>query len=309
MSILVVSDFSEGSFRASSTRAAVAAANRIDGNVDLLIAGKGARAASDAASKLHGVTRVLAADSDSLDHLSPEILASQVLAVASNYTHIFFALGFLNRAAMPRVAAKLGVSPLTEISDVIDASTFKRAIYAGGVITTVKTSGAPVVATVRTTSFEAAADDGAASVEDLAPVEAFAKNTFRSAEIMKSDRPDLLTAKRVVAGGQGLDGEAGFKALEALADKLGAAIGATRVVVDNGLCPNEWQVGQTGKIVAPDLYIAFGISGALQHLAGMMGSKVIVAVNKDPEAPIFDVADYGLVADAASAVEELTKAL
>ena len=274
MSILVVSDFSEGSFRASSTRAAVAAANRIDGNVDLLIAGKGARAASDAASKLHGVTRVLAADSDSLDHLSPETLASQVLAVASNYTHIFFALGFLNRAAMPRVAAKLGVSPLTEISDVIDASTFKRAIYAGGVITTVKTSGAPVVATVRTTSFEAAADDGAASVEDLAPVEAFAKNTFRSAEIMKSDRPDLLTAKRVVAG-----------------------------------CPNEWQVGQTGKIVAPDLYIAFGISGALQHLAGMMGSKVIVAVNKDPEAPIFDVADYGLVADAASAVEELTKAL
>ena len=207
MSILVVSDFSEGSFRASSTRAAVAAANRIDGNVDLLIAGKGARAASDAAAKLHGVARVLAADSDSLDHLSPETLASQVLAVASNYTHIFFALGFLNRAAMPRVAAKLGVSPLTEISDVIDASTFKRAIYAGGVITTVKTAGAPVVATVRTTSFEAAADDGAASVEDLAPVEAFAKNTFRSAEIMKSDRPDLLTAKRVVAGGQGLDGD------------------------------------------------------------------------------------------------------
>ncbi len=308
MSILVVADFNEGSLKAS-TRAAVAAANQVGGEVRLLVAGKGARAAAGAASKLHGVAKVLVADSDALEHIAPETVAEQVLAVSEGSSHIFFSYGFANRAAMPRVAAKLGVQPLSEITAVLDPLTFKRGIYAGGVITTVKApEGSPVVATVRTTAFELGPDDGSAAVEEIPAVEPFAGNAFRSVEVVKSDRPDLLTAKRVVAGGQGLD-EEGFKSLEALADKLGAAIGATRVVVDNGLCPNEWQVGQTGKVVAPDLYMAFGISGALQHLAGMMGSKVIVAVNKDPEAPIFDVADYGLVGDAREAVEALEKAL
>lgn len=303
MTILVVADFTNGVLKAS-TASAVAAAEKIGGEVELLVAGKGAEAAAADAAKLHGVSRVIAAEGD--EHLAAETLASQVLAAAEGKSHVLFASSFLNRAAMPRVAAKLGVSPLSEILDVVDARTFKRGIYAGGAIVTVSVpEGDAVVATVRTTAFDAVAGDGAAAVETAAAVPAFAGDAFVSAEIVKSDRPDLLTAKRVVAGGQGLEDEAGFAALGELADKLGAAVGATRVVVDAGLAPNEWQVGQTGKIVAPDLYFAFGISGALQHLAGMMGSKVIVAVNKDPEAPIFEVADYGLVADAKTAAAEL----
>ena len=303
MTILVVADFTNGVLKAS-TASAVAAAEKIGGEVELLVAGKGAEAAAAEAAKLHGVSRVIAAEGD--EHLSAETLASQVLAAADGKSHVLFASSFLNRAAMPRVAAKLGVSPLSEILDVVDARTFKRGIYAGGAIVTVSVpEGDAVVATVRATAFDAVASDGAAAIETAAAVPAFAGDAFVSAEIVKSDRPDLLTAKRVVAGGQGLEDEAGFAALGELADKLGAAVGATRVVVDAGLAPNEWQVGQTGKIVAPDLYLAFGISGALQHLAGMMGSKVIVAVNKDPEAPIFEVADYGLVADAKTAASEL----
>lgn len=303
MTILVVADFANGVLKAS-TASAVAAAEKIGGEVELLVAGKGASAAAAEAAKLHGVSRVIAAEGD--EHLSSETLASQVLAASEGKSHVLFASSFLNRAAMPRVAAKLGVSPLSEILDVVDACTFKRGIYAGGAIVTVAVpEGDVVVATVRATAFDAVSADGAAVVETAAAVPAFAGDAFVSAEIVKSDRPDLLTAKRVVAGGQGLEDEAGFAALGELADKLGAAIGATRVVVDAGLAPNEWQVGQTGKIVAPDLYFAFGISGALQHLAGMMGSKVIVAVNKDPEAPIFEVADYGLVADAKTAAAEL----
>lgn len=303
MTILVVADFANGVLKAS-TASAVAAAEKIGGEVELLVAGKGASAAAAEAAKLHGVSRVIAAEGD--EHLSSETLASQVLAAVEGKSHVLFASSFLNRAAMPRVAAKLGVSPLSEILDVVDARTFKRGIYAGGAIVTVAVpEGDVVVATVRATAFDAVSADGAAAVETAAAVPAFAGDAFVSAEIVKSDRPDLLTAKRVVAGGQGLEDEAGFAALGELADKLEAAIGATRVVVDAGLAPNEWQVGQTGKIVAPDLYFAFGISGALQHLAGMMGSKVIVAVNKDPEAPIFEVADYGLVADAKTAASEL----
>ena len=303
MTILVVADYSDGSLKAS-TASAVEAAGRIGGEIEVLVAGRGARAAAGQAARLHGVSRVIAAEAG--EHLSAETLAAQVLEAAAGKSHVLFAMSFLNRAAMPRVAAKLGVSPLTEISAVMDARTFKRSIYAGGVIETVRVAeGRPVVATVRTTSFDAAAADGSAPVQEAASAPAFAGSEFISAEIMKSDRPDLLTAKRVVAGGQGLEDEAGFAALGSLADKLGAAVGATRVAVDAGLAPNEWQVGQTGKIVAPDLYIAFGISGALQHVAGMMGSKVIVAVNKDPAAPIFEVADYGYAGDAKVAIAEL----
>ncbi len=307
--ILVVADYSEGVLKAS-TKSAVTAASQIGGEISLLVAGKGAAAAAEKAAKLHGVAAVLSADSDALEHLSPETLADTVLSVSEGFTHILFAHCFLGRAAMPRVAAKLGVSPLTEISAVVDARTFKRAVYAGGAIVTVKIPENRVfVGTVRTTSFDAASEDGNAAVQTVAAAEAFPGSVFVSEEAVKSDRPDLLTAKRVVAGGQGLEDAEGFKALEALADKLEAAVGATRTVVDAGLCPNEWQVGQTGKIVAPDLYLAFGISGALQHTAGMSASKVIVAVNKDPEAPIFSVADYGLVADARQAAEELAKIL
>lgn len=307
MTILVVADYSNGSLKAS-TASAVAAANQVGGAIDVLVVGKGAAAAAPEAAKLKGVVRAIACEAE--EHASPETVAAAVTATAAGYTHVFFAMSFLNRAAMPRVAAKLGVSPLTEISAVIDARTFKRGIYAGGAIVTVQApEGETVVATVRTTSFDAAPAEGSGTAEEGAAAPAFAGNEFVSAEVVKSDRPDLLTAKRVVAGGQGLEDEAGFAALGALADKLGAAVGATRVVVDASLAPNEWQIGQTGKIVAPDLYIAFGISGALQHLAGMMGSKVIVAVNKDPEAPIFEVADYGLVGDAKAAIAELSAAL
>lgn len=307
MTILVVADFEEGSLKAS-TASAVAAASLAGAPVTLLVAGHGAEGAAPEASKLHGVERVLAVETP--EHPSPETIAAQVLANCGGCSHIFFAMSFLNRAAMPRVAAKLGVSPLSEVSAVLGPRTFRRAIYAGGVITTVQCpEGAVVVATVRTTSFEPAAADGAAAVAPGAAAPAFEGSVFVSSDVKKSDRPELLTAKRVVAGGQGLEDAAGFQALDQLAAKLGAAVGATRVAVDAGLAPNEWQVGQTGKIVAPDLYMAFGISGALQHLAGMMGSKVIVAVNKDPEAPIFEVCDYGLAADAKESIAELLKAL
>ena len=308
MKILVVADFEEGRLRAS-TGAAVAAALSVGAPVDLLVAGKGAGQAAPEA-RYAGVSRVIAVDGDELEHLSCEGLASQVLAQCGEYSHVFFALGFLNRAAMPQVAASLGVSPLTEISAVLDERTFKRSIYAGAAVITVKaTAGRPVVATVRTTAFDAPAGDGSPEIVSAPPAAFPQSSAFVSREVTKSDRPDLLTARRVVSGGQGLEDEEGFALLGALADRLGAAVGATRAVVDSGLAPNEWQVGQTGKIVAPDLYIAFGISGALQHLAGMMGSKVIVAVNKDPEAPIFEVADYGLVADAKAAADELAKSL
>ena len=308
MTILVVADFENGSLGAS-TGAAVAAACAAGGEVSVLVAGKGAAQAA-ASVRWSGVSRVIAVDGDQLGNLSPEGLAAQVLAHCEGCSHVFFALGFLNRAAMPQVAARLGVSPLSEISAVLDARTFKRSIYAGAAIITVRTpEGSPVVATVRTTAFEAPQDGAAPETVCAEPAPFGQDSAFVSREVVKSDRPDLLTARRVVSGGQGLEDEAGFAALGQLADRLGAAVGATRVVVDAGLAPNEWQVGQTGKIVAPDLYIAVGISGALQHLAGMMGSKVIVAVNKDPEAPIFDVADYGLVADGKETVEELMKSL
>ena len=309
MSILVIAEHDNAQLGAS-TRNAVAAAVAIGGEVHVLVAGSGARAVADQAAKLASVSKVVLADGAALAEGLAENLAAQVLTVADNYSHILFAATASGKNVAPRVAAKLDVAQISDIVAVESADTFVRPIYAGNALATVQSADARKVITVRTTAFDpVAATGGSASVETVDAVADSGKSSFVGRELAKSDRPELTAASVVVSGGRGMGSAENFKILDPLADKLGAALGASRAAVDAGYAPNDWQVGQTGKIVAPQLYVAIGISGAIQHLAGMKDSKVIVAINKDAEAPIFGVADYGLVADLFQAVPELVQAL
>lgn len=310
MSILVIAEHDNAHLK-GATLNAVAAAAAIGGDVHVLVAGNNAGAAAQAAAAVAGVAKVLHADGASLGEGLAENLTAQILALASGYSHIVFPATSNGKNVAPRVAAKLDVAQITDVTKVVSADTFERPIYAGSAIATVQTADNTKVLTVRTTAFDpAAATGGAAAVESVAAVADTGKTTFVGRELAKSDRPELTAAKIVVSGGRALGSAEQFNAvMSPLADKLGAALGASRAAVDAGYAPNDLQVGQTGKIVAPQLYVAAGISGAIQHLAGMKDSKVIVAINKDAEAPIFSVADYGLVADLFTAVPELTAAL
>ena len=288
----------------------VTAAAKAGGEVHVLVAGSGCAAVAQQAAQVAGVTRVLLADAPHLAHQLAENVAAQVAAVAPGYSHVFAAATATGKNVMPRVAALLDSAQVSDIISVESADTFTRPIYAGNAIATVQSGDAVKVVTARPTNFDPAAPTGAsATVETVATTPDSGLSTFNSRDIAKSDRPELQGAKVVVSGGRGMGSAENFKLLEPLADKLGAAMGASRAAVDAGYAPNDWQVGQTGKVVAPQLYLAVGISGAIQHLAGMKDSKVIVAVNKDPEAPIFAVADYGLVADLFEAVPQLVKEL
>ncbi|MBU0918308.1 MAG: electron transfer flavoprotein subunit alpha/FixB family protein [Gammaproteobacteria bacterium] len=310
MTVLVIAEHDNNSIK-GATLNTVTAAKAIGGDVHVLIAGANAGAAAAAAAQVAGVAKVLHADSAAFADSLAENVAAQVLAVASSYSHILFPATASGKNVAPRVAAKLDVGQLSEITKVVSADTFERPIYAGNAIATVQSADAVKVATVRATAFDpAAATGGSAAVETLAAVAASAKSSFVGREVTKSERPELVGAKIVVSGGRALGSADKFnEVMSPLADKLGAALGASRAAVDAGYAPNDLQVGQTGKIVAPQLYVAVGISGAIQHLAGMKDSKVIVAINKDPEAPIFQVADFGLEADLFTAVPELIKAL
>uniref|UniRef100_UPI0003721C22 electron transfer flavoprotein subunit alpha/FixB family protein n=1 Tax=Herbaspirillum lusitanum TaxID=213312 RepID=UPI0003721C22 len=279
------------------------------GDVHVLVAGHNAKAAADAAAQITGVTKVLLADAPQFADGLAENVAEQVLAIAKDYSHILAPATAYGKNILPRVAAKLDVGQISDITKVESADTFERPIYAGNAIATVQSIDPIKVITVRTTGFDAAATGGSAAVESLTAVADSGKSSFVSREVAKSDRPELTAAKIIVSGGRGMGSSESFKILEPLADKLNAAMGASRAAVDAGYVPNDWQVGQTGKIVAPQLYIAVGISGAIQHLAGMKDSKVIVAINKDEEAPIFSVADYGIVGDLFEIVPELVKQL
>ncbi|MEZ5630032.1 MAG: electron transfer flavoprotein subunit alpha/FixB family protein [Burkholderiaceae bacterium] len=310
MTALVIAEHDNASIK-SATLNTVTAAAACGGDVHVLVAGQNAAEAAKAAGQIAGVAKVLHADGDSLAHGLAENLAAQVLAIAGNYSHILFPATASGKNTAPRVAAKLDVAQISDITKVDSPDTFERPIYAGNAIATVQSSDATKVITVRTTGFDAAAaTGGSAAMESIPAAADSGKSSFVGAEIAKSDRPELTAAKIVVSGGRALGSAEKFQeVMTPLADKLGAAIGASRAAVDAGYAPNDLQVGQTGKIVAPQLYIAAGISGAIQHLAGMKDSKVIVAINKDEEAPIFSVADYGLVADLFTAVPELTNAL
>jgi len=310
MAILVIAEHDNASIKGATLNTVTAAA-QLGADVHVLVAGQNAGAAAQAAAQIAGVAKVLHADGAGLGEGLAENLAAQVLAIASGYSHILFPATASGKNAAPRVAAKLDVAQLSDITKVVSADTFERPIYAGNAIATVQSADAVKVITVRGTAFDAAAaTGGAAAVESVAAVAANAKSGFVGREVTKSDRPELTAAKIIVSGGRALGSSEKFnEVLTPLADKLGAALGASRAAVDAGYAPNDWQVGQTGKIVAPQLYVACGISGAIQHLAGMKDSKVIVAINKDPEAPIFSVADYGLEADLFTAVPELIQAL
>ena len=310
MTALVIAEH-DNATRKPATLHAVTAAAQCGGDVHMLVAGENAAAAAQAAAQVAGVSKVLHADGPALAHDLAENLAAQVLAVAGSYSHIVFPATASGKNTAPRVAAKLDVAQISDITKVDGADTFERPIYAGNAIATVQSADPVKVITVRVTAFDAAAaTGGSAAVESVSAVGDSGKSQFVSQELVKSDRPDLTGAKVVVSGGRALGSAEQFQALlTPLADKLAAAIGASRAAVDAGYAPNDLQVGQTGKIVAPQLYVAIGISGAIQHVAGMSDSRVIVAINKDPDAPIFSVADYGLVADLFEAVPELTKAL
>ncbi|SAI13349.1 electron transfer flavoprotein subunit alpha [Bordetella ansorpii] len=309
MTTLVIAEHDNAQLKAATLNT-VAAAAKIGGDVHVLVAGANAKAVADAAAKIAGVSKVLLADGAQLADGLAENVAAQVLAVASSYSHLLFPATAAGKNVAPRVAAKLDVAQISDIISVESADTFQRPIYAGNAIATVQSADSVKVITVRTTAFDAvAAEGGSAAVEAVDAVADSGKSSFVGREVAKSDRPELAGARVVVSGGRGLGSAENFKILDPLADKLGAALGASRAAVDAGYAPNDWQVGQTGKIVAPQLYVAVGISGAIQHLAGMKDSKVIVAVNKDPEAPIFGVADYGLVGDLFTVVPELTSAL
>ena len=310
MSVLVIAEHDNASIKGATLNTVTAAA-ACGGDVHILVAGHNAGAAAQAAAQIAGVAKVIHADAAGLEHGLAENVAAQVLAIASNYSHILFPATAGGKNVAPRVAAKLDVAQISDITKVVSADTFERPIYAGNAIATVQSSDSVKVITVRTTGFDAAAaTGGSAQVETAAAAADNGKSSFVGSEIAKSDRPELTAAKIIVSGGRALGSAEKFnEVITPLADKLGAAIGASRAAVDAGYAPNDLQVGQTGKIVAPQLYIAAGISGAIQHLAGMKDSKVIVAINKDPEAPIFSVADYGLEADLFTAVPELVKAL
>jgi electron transfer flavoprotein alpha subunit len=310
MTALVIAEHDNASIKAATLNA-VTAAKATGGDVHVLVAGANAGAAAAAAAQIAGVAKVLHADGAQFADSLAENVAAQVLAVASGYSHIVFPATASGKNVAPRVAAKLDVAQISEITKVVSADTFERPIYAGNAIATVQSADAVKVLTVRGTAFDAAATTGgSAAVETVAAVADSGKSSFVGREVTKSERPELTAAKIIVSGGRAMGSADKFnEVLPPLADKLGAALGASRAAVDAGYAPNDWQVGQTGKIVAPQLYIACGISGAIQHLAGMKDSKVIVAINKDPEAPIFQVADFGLEADLFVAVPELVKAL
>jgi electron transfer flavoprotein alpha subunit len=310
MASLVIAEHDNASIK-GATLNTVTAAVACGGDVHVLVAGHNAGAAAQAAAQIAGVSKVIHADAEGLAHGLAENVAAQVLAIAGNYTHILFPATAGGKNVAPRVAAKLDVAQLSDVTLVVSADTFERPIYAGNAIATVQSKDTVKVLTVRTTGFDAAAaTGGSASVEAAAAMADSGKSAFKGSEIAKNDRPELTAAKIIVSGGRALGSAEKFaEVMTPLADKLGAAMGASRAAVDAGYAPNDWQVGQTGKIVAPQLYVACGISGAIQHLAGMKDSKVIVAINKDPEAPIFSVADYGLEADLFVAVPELVSAL
>ena len=309
MTILVIAEQTNAALTAATLNT-VAAAQKIGGDIHVLVAGANAGAAAEAAAKIAGVAKVLLADNAAYANQLPENVAPLVAELGKGYSHILAAATSNGKNILPRVAAALDVDQISEIIAVESADTFKRPIYAGNAIATVQSSAAIKVITVRSTGFDAAAaEGGSAAVEAVSGPADAGKSAFVGEELAKSDRPELTAAKIVVSGGRGMGNGDNFKHLYALADKLGAAVGASRAAVDAGFVPNDMQVGQTGKIVAPQLYIAVGISGAIQHLAGMKDSKVIVAINKDEEAPIFQVADYGLVADLFEAVPELEKSV
>ena len=304
MASLVLLDFEGGEIKQPS-RSAVAAARKL-GEVHVLVAGLNIGPAAEAAAKLDGVAKVHKADSAVYEHALAEPLADLLVSLAGHHDHLLAASTATGKNVMPRVAAMLDVQPISDIAEVVDADTFVRPIYAGNAMATVKSSDAKKVITVRAASFDpVASEGGSATIEDVAATVEGNSSRFVSAELSKSERPELTAARVVVSGGRGMQNGDNFKLIDPIADKLGAAVGASRAAVDAGFVPNDYQVGQTGKIVAPDLYVAIGISGAIQHLAGMKDSKVIVAINKDEDAPIFQVADYGLVADLFTALPEL----
>jgi electron transfer flavoprotein alpha subunit len=309
MSVLVVAEH-DNSDIAPATLNTVTAAAEIGGDITVLVAGSGSAAAADAAAKIAGVSKVLHADSAEYANGLAENVAPLVVALAAGYSHVLAPATSFGKNVLPRAAALLDVQQISEISGVVDADTFVRPIYAGNAMATVKSSDAVKVITVRTTAFDAAASEGGSAAVEAADAKGDSGLTsYVGAELSSSERPELTSAKIVISGGRGMQNGENFAMLEEVADKLGAAVGASRAAVDAGFVPNDYQVGQTGKVVAPDLYIAVGISGAIQHLAGMKDSKVIVAINKDEEAPIFQVADYGLVADLFEAVPALSKEL
>ncbi|MEO4043140.1 electron transfer flavoprotein subunit alpha/FixB family protein [Hoeflea sp. CAU 1731] len=309
MTTLLLADHDNAAL-SDQTAKALSAAKEIGGDVHVLVAGKGAKGVADDAAKLDGVTKVLLAEADELENGLAEPTAALIVSLAGDYDTIMAAATTSGKNIMPRVAALLDVMQISDITDVVSADTFKRPIYAGNAIQTVQSSDAKKVITVRTAGFQAAGEGGSASVESVDAAANPGLSTFVGARLSESDRPELTSAKIIISGGRALGSSEKFQeVILPVADKLGAAVGASRAAVDAGYAPNDWQVGQTGKVVAPDLYIACGISGAIQHLAGMKDSKVIVAINKDEEAPIFQVADYGLVADLFQALPELEKAL
>ncbi|WP_141441049.1 electron transfer flavoprotein subunit alpha/FixB family protein [Vreelandella titanicae] len=308
MSILVLADLHEGQL-AGATAHIVAAAQAIGGDIDVLVAGEGVQAAAEAAAKLDGVSKVRVADNAVYAHQLAEPMGALLVELADGYTHVLASASTTGKNVLPRLAALKDVSQLSDVIAVDSADTFKRPIYAGNAIATVKSDDALKVITVRVTGFDAVGTSGSATMEAVDVVVDNSQSSFVKEELAQSDRPELGGAKVVISGGRGMGNGENFKLLDGIADKLGAAIGASRAAVDAGFVPNDMQVGQTGKIVAPDLYIAVGISGAIQHLAGMKDSKVIVAINKDDEAPIFQVADYGLVGDLFEILPELESKL
>ena len=308
MAVLLLAEVTDGELALDATAKAVTAASQI-GEVTALCAGASAAAAGEAAAKIDGVAKVLVAEDPSLGHRLAEPTAALIASLAGDYTHIIAPATTDAKNVLPRVAALLDVMVISDVSGVVDGDTFERPIYAGNAIQTVKSNDTVKVVSIRTSTFDAAGEGGSAPVETISAAENPGLSEWVEDKVAESDRPELTSAGVVVSGGRGVGSEEDFALIEKLADKLGAAVGASRAAVDSGYAPNDWQVGQTGKVVAPDLYVAVGISGAIQHLAGMKDSKVIVAINKDEEAPIFQVADYGLVADLFQAVPELTEKL
>jgi electron transfer flavoprotein alpha subunit len=309
MTSLVIADHDNAEIKAA-TLSAITAAQQIRGEIHVLVAGQNCGAAAAQAAKIAGVSKVRVADAATYAHILAEPLAALIVSIAGDYSHLLHSATSQGKNVMPRVAALLDVAQISDISAVVSADTFVRPIYAGNALATVQSKDATKVITVRGSTFDKAkADGGSAAIENVTAVADPGVSTFTGQALSKSERPELTSAKIVISGGRGMGSGENFKIIEALADKLGAGVGASRAAVDAGFVPNDYQVGQTGKIVAPELYVAVGISGAIQHLAGMKDSKVIVAINKDPEAPIFQVADYGLVGDLFQVVPELTKSL
>ena len=308
MAVLLLAEINNGELSMDQTAKAVSAVASL-GDVTILACGAACAAAASEAAKISGVSKVLCAEDERYGNRLAEVTSELVVSIADEYSHIVAPATTDAKNILPRVAAMLDVMVISDVTHVVDGDTFERPIYAGNAIQTVKSSDNTKVATIRTAGFDAAAGGGSADVENIAAAGASTLSIWVEDKVQASDRPELTSAKIVVSGGRGVGSEESFAIIEALADKLNAAVGASRAAVDSGYAPNDWQVGQTGKVVAPDLYIAAGISGAIQHLAGMKDSKVIVAINKDEEAPIFQVADYGLVTDLFDAVPALTEAL